>query len=100
MATYTQLSVTATPGKPHSFAAKVPPGPHTGLFTALSVMALPGGRHTFTAKGTTGRAYDEDDFYEEPSGMRYQAWMSKLKREDEEIAGLIMSIVQSGMLDN
>ncbi len=50
----TQLSVTATPGKPHSFSPKakagVVAGPHTGLFTELSVMATPGARHSFSPK--------------------------------------------------
>ena len=56
---YTSLSVTATPGKPHSFSAKAAAagaGPHTGLFTELSVTALPGPRHSFTAKTAAGAA--------------------------------------------
>lgn len=50
----TALSVTATPGKPHSFLPKteaVPEsGPHTGTFTELSVTAIPGKIHSFSAK--------------------------------------------------
>ena len=52
---YTALSVSATPGKPHTFSAKEAApaeaaGPHTGLFTELSVTALPGKIHSFSAK--------------------------------------------------
>ena len=50
----TQLSVTALPGKPHSFSPKaeaVPEsGPHTGTFTELSVTATPGSIHSFSPK--------------------------------------------------
>ena len=47
----TQLSVTALPGKRHSFSPKAEAsGQHTGLFTELSTSALPGIRQTFTAK--------------------------------------------------
>ncbi|MCK4816962.1 hypothetical protein KA005_14430 [bacterium] len=64
MAIYTQLSVTATPGKPHSFSAKTPAaaGPHTGLFTELSVSALPGAIHSFTAKTPEGEGVHEGQF--------------------------------------
>jgi hypothetical protein len=48
---YTQLSVTATPGRRHSFSAKTPiAGTHTGLFTELSVTATPGRIHSFSPK--------------------------------------------------
>ena len=47
----TQLSVTALPGKPHSFTAKTAATvSHTGTFTALSVTATPGKIHSFIAK--------------------------------------------------
>ena len=62
----TQLSVTATPGKPHTFSPKTADagaGPHTGgPFTALQVTALPGQIHSFNAKtaaaGSTPRGSD------------------------------------------
>lgn len=48
---FTQLSPSATPGKPYTFLAKTAAsGTHTGLFTELSVMATPGGIHAFVAK--------------------------------------------------
>ena len=53
---YTALSVSATPGKPHTFSAKEAApaeaaGPHVGgPFTELSVTALPGKIHSFSAK--------------------------------------------------
>ncbi len=49
MATYTQLSPTALPGKRYLFLPKIG-GKGTGLFTALSVIALPGMRHVFLPK--------------------------------------------------
>jgi len=47
---FTALSVSAVPGAIHSFTAKTPAVGHEGLFTALSVIALPGGRHVFLPK--------------------------------------------------
>jgi hypothetical protein len=52
-APYTQLGLTATPGRRYSFVAKDPAagaGPHTGLFTELTPTATPGRRHSFVAK--------------------------------------------------
>ena len=43
----TELTVTATPGKPHSFSAKAAAA---DIITELSVMAIPGRRHSFSAK--------------------------------------------------
>ena len=52
MTQVTSQSVTATPGRRHSFSAKTPAAgaKGTGPFTELSVTATPGGIHTFTAK--------------------------------------------------
>jgi len=47
----TSLSVSATPGRRHSFVAKsATSSKGAGSFTALSVLAVPGGRHVFIAK--------------------------------------------------
>ena len=46
----TALSITATPGKPHSFSPKAAAAGHTGLFTQLSTIAIPGQRHSFSPK--------------------------------------------------
>ena len=53
MATYTQLSPIALPGKRYSFSAKTPEVPSAkgaGPFTAQSVTATPGIIHSFVAK--------------------------------------------------
>lgn len=51
MASYTQLSPSATPGRGYSFLPKTAAdGTHTGTFTALSVMGVPGSTRTFAPK--------------------------------------------------
>ena len=52
MAQITQLSPTATPGKPQSFSPKGEVGVKgAGRFTELGVSGVPGQRHSFAAKG-------------------------------------------------
>lgn len=94
----TALSVTALPGKSHSFQAKAAAvGAHTGLFTELSVIALPGRIHSFVAK-----AEAEDDENYGPSGMSlyaYRKHMARFRKEDEEILAIIMASVTSASLN-
>jgi len=104
------LSVTALPGKRHSFTPKTSAEAVKGAgpFTMLSVMALPGMRHAFAAKSP----YVEPEVTPTPSptpapvgggyvSMPYPAeQMVRLYREDEEIMEFIMAMVQSGILDN
>lgn len=95
---FTELSVNGVSGQRHSFLAKditsSESGSHTGLFTELSVSALPGKRHSFLEKslavsetitpGGTGYFYKDKGFG---------------NSEEEEIMGLIATIITSGMLD-
>ena len=81
----TALSITATPGKPHSFSPKASAAGHTGLFTELSTIAIPGRRHSFTAK-TLADADDligtRSSIYDDHGGYRK---LISVHKDDEEI---------------
>lgn len=127
MATYTRLSLSATPGRPYlGFVAKaeaIPAsGPHIGLFTALSVTVTPGPIHSFLAKTPyvpgggvhTGR-FTALSVLGLPGGVRvfsaktaaeagggYSGVLDtsygRLRRDDQEIMDIIVIITESGIL--
>ncbi len=94
----TALQVTATPGKPQTFAPKSAggggPKPEDQV-TTLSVIAIPGGLRTFIAKAAV---------IEEPSikvgggGPRFEdgRLRQQLLREDEELL-LIATLIAKGL---
>jgi len=52
--------------------------------------------------GGESGVFIDDEYYDltEPRrGMKYESFINMLKNEDEEIATLVMSIIQSRMLD-
>ena len=116
--TFTELSVTATPGPIHSFSAKdaaaPESGPHTGLFTELSIFALPGQRHSFSAKTpfiapvtpepeakpirrTRGASGEYE--YEPSDTAKRIAQRRRILTEDNELMELAAYIVSSGILE-
>ena len=105
MATYTQLSIIATPGGRHSFTAKTSGGAGEkgeGLFTALSIIATPGGRHSFTAKTIVIPVPEEPERIFDAGGgvtgkVQEDLYRWRL-RDDKEIIEIIMGIVLSGRL--
>lgn len=122
---FTELSVLSTPGKIHAFTAKTSAisvgGRPEGIFTELSIIALSGMRHSFVAKiphiappveihpevptissvraggGWTGDAMFE--FREEEARRRRAERINRIIRDDEEILGVLMEAVLSGILE-
>ena len=88
---FTELSTTATPGRRHSFTAKTSAGGHTGNFTELSNSALPGRRHIFIAKSPADVIASED---KRAGGYDFFASdLERIRKEDEEIFIIITSFL-------
>lgn len=115
--TFTELSVTATPGSQHSFSAKADTsgGTHTGFFTELSVMAVPGRVHSFSAKGGvvptpppvqrpggSGGGHGPLTRWPDPDKEKFvrdELRRKRILKEDDELMELAALIVSSGILD-
>ena len=97
----TQLSISAIPGKPHSFLPKFESGMHVGTFTRLSVTATPGRIHSFIAKGVIIIPPEPP----KPSMRLGVSAVGKLEerkdilRDDKDLMEFIGIILASGILD-
>ena len=96
---FTALSVLAVPGTIHSFTAKTPAVGHEGLFTELSVIALPGGRHVFLPKVSVGPTGPSSAARQKYRIAYEDIDLEMAIKDDRDFMDLLIIMVEAGIFD-